>query len=198
MCWRPLRVLLRKPSGLSCEIVSDLCLNPFSHDWHVQPSCQRPNIACPPERRVSSPGGTRIARIRLSSKPFNHTCCEKPCQRKQLTEFPRDFHIGKDLVGGTGSGSNQVSKFQGLKRFKIDPKTFTANGLRLFFSTQRYCLPLQERNEFGASRSGRPRIDKRTKLLEVLALKVPFGSLLDVSESSPVAGAIRESIPLKP
>jgi hypothetical protein len=37
--------------GLSCEIVSDLCPNPFSHDWHVQPSCQRPN-RLPPERRA--------------------------------------------------------------------------------------------------------------------------------------------------
>ena len=37
--------------GLSCEIVSDLCPNPLSHDWHVQPSCQRPN-RLPPERRA--------------------------------------------------------------------------------------------------------------------------------------------------
>src|SRR5690349_24952133 len=55
MCWRPLRILLREPSGPSCEIVSDLCPNPFSHDWHVQPSCQRPNRD-PPERREFSPG----------------------------------------------------------------------------------------------------------------------------------------------
>ena len=41
--------------GLSCEIVSDLCPNPLSHDWHVQPSCQRPNRD-PPERREFSPG----------------------------------------------------------------------------------------------------------------------------------------------
>ena len=33
--------------------------------------------------------------------------------------------------------------------------------------------------------------------LEVLALKVPFGSLLSVSESSPVAGAIKELNPYK-
>ena len=122
---------MRKPSGLSCEIVSDLCLNPFSHDWHVQPSCQRPNIACPPERRVSSPGGTHIVRIRLSSKPFNHTCCEKPCQRAHFTEFPRDFHIGKDLVGGSG-GQPQVSKLQGFNVLKLRPKTFKPSSLRLF------------------------------------------------------------------
>jgi hypothetical protein len=33
--------------------------------------------------------------------------------------------------------------------------------------------------------------------LEVLALKVPFGSLLGVSESSPVAGAIKGLNPYK-
>src|SRR5258708_21172612 len=44
--------------GLSCEIVSDLCPNPFSHDWHVQPSCQRPN-RLPPERRAFRSRRTR-------------------------------------------------------------------------------------------------------------------------------------------
>src|SRR5579863_5102890 len=58
--------------GLSCEIVSDLCPNPFSHDWHVQPSCQRPN-RLPPERREFSPGEHTRMRIRLSSKPYKHT-----------------------------------------------------------------------------------------------------------------------------
>jgi hypothetical protein len=46
-----------KLRGLSCEIVSDLCPNPFSHDWHVQPDCQRPN-RLPPERRAFSPAGS--------------------------------------------------------------------------------------------------------------------------------------------
>src|ERR1700693_1605799 len=76
--------------GLSCEIVSDLCPNPFSHDWHVQPSCQRPN-RLPPERRAFSSrrilsvwhrvfdpvspaklDRTHLDSIRLSSKPFKH------------------------------------------------------------------------------------------------------------------------------
>src|SRR5580692_8174454 len=62
--------------GLSCEIVSDLCPNPLSHDWHVQPSCQRPN-RIPPERREFSPGELARMRIRLSSKPYNHTVRRK-------------------------------------------------------------------------------------------------------------------------
>ncbi len=34
----------------------ELMLESVSHDWHVQPSCQRPNHD-PPERREFSPGG---------------------------------------------------------------------------------------------------------------------------------------------
>ena len=60
-----------------------------SHDWHVQPSCQRPNRG-PPRRREFSPGGRLRAlrpesdksvrptqSIRLSSKPYKHTVRRK-------------------------------------------------------------------------------------------------------------------------
>ncbi len=69
-----------------------------SHDWHVQPSCQRPNRG-PPERREFSPGGVAVRRNRLSSKLYKHTV---RCESRQLvlpTEFPDDFHIGKDVRG---------------------------------------------------------------------------------------------------
>jgi hypothetical protein len=49
---------------------------------------------------------------------------------------------------------------------------------------------LEKREHFKPCEGGRRKIEKRT-YLEVLALKVPFGSLLSVSESSPVAGAIQ-------
>src|ERR1700688_540309 len=63
--------------GLSCEIVSDLCPNPFSHDWHVQPSCQRPN-RLPPERRAFSSRRT-------------HYKSESGCPRNLLNiSFARD------------------------------------------------------------------------------------------------------------
>src|SRR6202044_183897 len=66
---------------LSCEnlktmvvyLVRSLGLMPesVSHDWHVQPSCQRPNRG-PPKRREFSPGGNARVRIRLSSSPYKH------------------------------------------------------------------------------------------------------------------------------
>ena len=67
---------------LSCEssktmvvyLVRSFGLMPesVSHDWHVQPSCQRPNRG-PPERREFSPGGNAVRRNRLSSKLYKHT-----------------------------------------------------------------------------------------------------------------------------
>ena len=73
--------------GLSCEIVSDLCPNPFSHDWHVQPSCQRPN-RLPPERRAF-----RSRRTHYES--------ESGCPRNLLTissaRDPVNLHIPQHL-----------------------------------------------------------------------------------------------------
>ena len=76
---------------------------PISHDWHVQPSCQRPNRG-PPERCEFSPGGSHFMwanllgkpteRIRLSSKLDKHTVRRKSRQSTLPTEFPDDFHSG--------------------------------------------------------------------------------------------------------
>ncbi len=60
-------VYLVRSLGLMPEFVS--------HDWHVQPSCQRPNRG-PPKRCEFSPGECVRAeheRIRLSSKLYKHT-----------------------------------------------------------------------------------------------------------------------------
>ena len=94
---------------LSCEslktvvvyLVRSLGLMPefVSHDWHVQPSCQRPNRG-PPKRREFSPGGDARVRIRLSSKPYKHTCGVKSCQSTHPTGFPDVFH--KWTVLGSG------------------------------------------------------------------------------------------------
>jgi len=71
---------------LSCEssktmvvyLVRSFGLMPesVSHDWHVQPSCQRPNRG-PPRRREFSPGESARVQIRLSSKPYKHTARRK-------------------------------------------------------------------------------------------------------------------------
>ena len=73
----------------------------ISHDWHVQPSCQRPNRG-PPRRREFSPGENARKRFRLSSKLYNHTVRRKSRQSSLPTEFPDDFHIGNFLQSGAG------------------------------------------------------------------------------------------------
>src|ERR1700677_3039170 len=69
-----------------------------SHDWHVQPSCQRPNRG-PPRRCEFSPGELAQVRIRLSSNPYKHTVRLVSRQSSLPTEFPDDFHIGKACFG---------------------------------------------------------------------------------------------------
>jgi len=66
-----------------------------SLDWHVQPSCQRPNRD-PPERREFSPGEAARKLLRLSSKLDKHTGRLRSRQSHFPTEFPDDFHIGND------------------------------------------------------------------------------------------------------
>jgi hypothetical protein len=121
--------------GLSCEIVSDLCPNPLSHDWHVQPSCQRPN-RLPPERCAFSSRRTRLLgrtqeRIRLSSKPYKHTVRRKILQPKHPTVFPRVFHIGKTR-GGTRTGERtsgakaQISWAALAARLEVVPFRFAS------------------------------------------------------------------------
>src|SRR5208283_3865775 len=85
---------------MAVYLVRSLGLMPesVSHDWHVQPSCQRPNRG-PPKRREFSPGGVARMRNRLSSKPYKHTVRGKSRQSALPTGFPDDFHIGKDVRG---------------------------------------------------------------------------------------------------
>ena len=151
MCWRPLQIFSRKSSGLSCEIASDLCPNPFSHDWHVQPSCQRPKCD-PPERRISVQPGPHLVRIRLSSKPFKHIVRAKPCQRMHPTEFPRDFHSENhvrvaDRTGNRAPAFGLPSPFQSTRRYAssaLKLKRLAANAI------------------FRPCEGGRQKIEKRT------------------------------------
>jgi len=65
----------------------------LSHDWHVQPSCQRPNRT-PPERREFSPGELARMRIRLSSKLFKHTV------RRKILSTPTSHRVSTCFAHG--------------------------------------------------------------------------------------------------
>jgi hypothetical protein len=68
----------------------------FSHDWHVQPNCQRPN-RLPPERRAFSPGKSLGMR---ASRP-HHTRFDCPRNLVKLSSHcspvnslcSQDFHL---------------------------------------------------------------------------------------------------------
>jgi hypothetical protein len=162
----------RDLGGLSCEIVSDLCPNPLSHDWHVQPSCQRPN-RLPPERRAFSPGEPAQVRIRLSSKPYNNIGRAKPCQSAHPTAFPRVFHMRKVFRMG-GRGAQKARN-----------------------STQRYRLPLWTSKTPIFRRTPKRKTEKLRK--DPFGGPCFEGTLrkLQLPESSPVAGTIENSHSLK-
>jgi|SRR5208283_5421233 len=178
------RIFSRRSRGLSCEIASDLCPNPLSHDWHVQPSCQRPNRT-PPERRAFSPSELAQVRIRPSSKPYKHTVRRKTlsirASHRISTAFPqREMRAGelkptrsRFLTGLSGPIRNDSASDAAQKRATVWPSASRSA-------------------HFGAGLSGRARAEDR-KLRKELALEVPcFEGTLQkptgVSESSPVAG----------
>jgi hypothetical protein len=75
----------------------------LSHDWHVQPSCQRPNRT-PPERREFSPGELARMRIRLSSKPYQHTVRRKILSTSTSHRLSTCFAHGEKFQFGKRAG----------------------------------------------------------------------------------------------
>jgi len=108
-------------------LVRSLGLMPesVSHDWHVQPSCQRPNRG-PPRRREFSPGGNALRRNRLSSKLYKHAGAGESRQSALPTEFPDDFHIGSS--GSEGGRAGGDSRFLTIEPFGMT--RLLAGGLR--------------------------------------------------------------------
>jgi len=124
-------------------LVRSLGLMPesVSHDWHVQPSCQRPNRG-PPKRCEFSPGGNARVRNRLSSKLYKHTVRCVSRQSSLPTEFPDDFHSWT-VLGGGDRRARSCSE--------------TRNSMRLPLGASRHF-----RRTFCAARYGRQEIEKRS------------------------------------
>lgn len=76
----------------------------------------------------------------------------------------------------------------------LKPKSFNLGLFQLetpLCNAQRYGLPPRKTWKFGTRRSGRQKIEKRSKVLEVLALKVPFRNLLVFPNPAPWPGRLR-------
>jgi len=125
-----------------------------SHDWHVQPSCQRPNRG-PPRRREFSPGGIAVRQNRLSSKLYKHTVRWVSRQSTLPTEFPVDFHNGNSGARGELPAKSRAALDERASRpFPDLPLSSTY--------AQQYGLPSGQIANFGACLHGRQEIEKRT------------------------------------
>ena len=87
----------KRRSGLSCEIASDLRPNSFSHDWHVQPDCQRPNRH-PPERRAFSPAGRLVREPDLSPGQSSTARPQPTRQHPTVLETLQTYRAAKNPV----------------------------------------------------------------------------------------------------
>ena len=96
------RPLSRSKGGVA-YLVRSSGLRPeqFSHDWHVQPSCQRPNRS-PPERCASVQPGAHKGVSGCPRNSFKLQVPPSPCQPIVPTGFPPVFHNR----GATTEGPN--------------------------------------------------------------------------------------------
>ncbi len=145
-----------------------------SHDWHVQPSCQRPNRG-PPERCEFSPGeecrnaGEAPAphKLRLSSKLDKHTVRRKSRQSTLPTEFPDDFHIGNSGARRESCQRKPKSRFLTIKPFGMTnafDQAYAALVRATVWSSGRG-QNATFGEPFGQPRYGRQEIEKRSYLL---------------------------------
>jgi len=167
-------------------LVRSLGLMPesVSHDWHVQPSCQRPNRG-PPERCEFSPGEPAQVRIRLSSKPYKHTVRRKSRQSSLPTEFPDDFHNGKP-----GARAGELPAKTKIPRFaRNDKASWVGRSVRATVWPS-VSGPLSA-HAFLRQPGTEDRKLRKDPFLEVLALKVPFGNRAAFPNEVPWPGQLR-------
>ena len=111
----------------------------LSHDWHVQPSCQRPNRG-PPERCEFSPGELAQVQIRLSSKPYKHTV------RRKILSTPTSHRLSTRFAHGESSHLGRVQESSPAAQKQIPHDKTVRNdkplSAELVYSTQQYGLPL--------------------------------------------------------
>jgi hypothetical protein len=101
-------------------LVRSLGLMPesVSHDWHVQPSCQRPNRG-PPERREFSPGELLFVSKPTSPNPTvletlqTYSAAQNPVNHR----VPQDFQmISTSGIRGAGAGELPARKSSCARR----------------------------------------------------------------------------------
>jgi hypothetical protein len=99
---------------------------PSSHDWHVQPSCQRTD-SLPPERALSVQSRDTQVRLCLSSKLVQTTRLARPlstrCDHRISTCFPQHGSCGtgsKPVLSGVKGTRSGRAKLDGPKLKKLN------------------------------------------------------------------------------
>ena len=116
------------------------------------------------------------------------------------TEFPPHFHNGE--FRAADKGRKPCFKASGFRSFRVKTsKPLNHKRFRPIFSAQRYSLPPQQRRlfwrrAFCPCEGGRQEIDKRTSFGGP-CLEGTLQKPTRVSESSPVAGAVKGVYPYK-
>jgi len=150
---------------------------PSSHDWHVQPSCQRTD-PLPPERALSVQSRITEARARRS-RPHKPACPRNlyklrvlrvHCQPMAGTGYPPVFHsrMGSTGLRGTGSltrsGRAKARRFRSLDRARSKthlppgrqhstPMPFRHQPRRKSISLKKDHLEVSANNAFNPSRN---------------------------------------------
>ena len=111
MCWRPRESLARNPPRLrsvahlvrslrTCARIRSLTTGTFNQIFKDRITLRLSGansvrrILCADSHSAVQSSQARLHRIHPSSKLFNHTGREKPCQLRHPTEFPLVFHNG--------------------------------------------------------------------------------------------------------
>jgi len=140
----------------------------ISHDWHVQPSCQRPNRG-PPRRREFSPGENARKRFRLSSKLYNHTVRRKSRQSSLPTEFQMISTLGIFCRAGRESCRQEAVPHRACSPIRNDNAFWWRySGAQQYESSDGSEAPASAcifcNGRFCDNPDGRQKIEKRTLL----------------------------------
>ena len=99
----------------------------FSHDWHVQPSCQRPNRS-PPERCASVQPEPHQCVSGCPRNSFKLQVPPSPCQPVVLTGFPPVFHNRGATTVGLQWGTVAELHTRSRTLFRVQTHAFSARA----------------------------------------------------------------------
>ena len=122
------RPLSRSKGGVA-YLVRSSGLRPeqFSHDWHVQPSCQRPNRS-PPERCASVQPGAHKGVSGCPRNSFKLQVPPSPCQPIVPTGFPPVFHNRGATTEGPNLGTIAELHARSRTAFRVQTHAFSARA----------------------------------------------------------------------